>query len=289
MSMGLASWLRYCIHTSLNGSQPNFARCLADCWAGIIYILFGGSCPWQNFSRCKIHFRSKSCVLLYWQRYCTALQQRASAKLCGVVQGMELRNFRRRCHLYWAARSWRWALAHILVLVIIWTLFTCTETTQAARLSVYVSMQRVSRCWCVGERGRCWETTSTCWAGRRQSRERHHSVCVTETRHVDRTHPPQRLGLGLGLGLGLAPGPRRTRWDVQSAARRCTAEVARTGAVTGAMTSPHRRRLTSLMTRLFAIRHLYAQVQSHVALVSPCVCVCVCVCVSERFSVDTSW
>jgi len=25
--------------------------------------------------RCKIHFASKSCILLYWQRYCTALQQ----------------------------------------------------------------------------------------------------------------------------------------------------------------------------------------------------------------------
>jgi len=38
---------------------------------------------------------SKSCVLLYWQRYCTALEQWASAKLrCCVVQGMELRNFR---------------------------------------------------------------------------------------------------------------------------------------------------------------------------------------------------
>jgi len=31
--------------------------------------------------------------------YCTALQQRASAKLCGMVQGMELQNFRRRRHL----------------------------------------------------------------------------------------------------------------------------------------------------------------------------------------------
>ena len=40
-----------------------------------IYIL-GGSCPWRNFSWCKIHFTSKSCVLLYWQRYCPALQQR---------------------------------------------------------------------------------------------------------------------------------------------------------------------------------------------------------------------
>ena len=77
-----------------------------------IYI-FGGSCPWRNFARCKIHFSSKSCVLLYWQRYCTALQQRASAILCGVVQGMELRNFRRGCHLCSAGRPSRWVLARI--------------------------------------------------------------------------------------------------------------------------------------------------------------------------------
>jgi len=35
---------------------------------------------------CKIHFASKSCVILYWQRYCTALEQLASARLCGVEQ-----------------------------------------------------------------------------------------------------------------------------------------------------------------------------------------------------------
>jgi len=29
---------------------------------------------------------SNSCVFLYWQRYCSALQQRASAKLCGVEE-----------------------------------------------------------------------------------------------------------------------------------------------------------------------------------------------------------
>ena len=32
-------------------------------------------------SGCKIDFASKSCILLYWQRYCTALEQWASAKL----------------------------------------------------------------------------------------------------------------------------------------------------------------------------------------------------------------
>ena len=35
---------------------------------------------------------------------------------CGVVQGMELRNFRRGCHLYSAGRPSRWASAHILAL-----------------------------------------------------------------------------------------------------------------------------------------------------------------------------
>jgi len=59
--------------TSLSGSQPNFARCLAVPWAGTLRI--------GNFVSCKIHFASKSCVLLYWQRYCTALEQWASAKL----------------------------------------------------------------------------------------------------------------------------------------------------------------------------------------------------------------
>jgi len=36
-----------------------------------------------GFMSCQvqIHFASKSCVLLYWYRYCTALEQWASAKL----------------------------------------------------------------------------------------------------------------------------------------------------------------------------------------------------------------
>ena len=45
-----------------------------------IYI-FGALAPLRNFATCKIHFASKSCVLLYWQRYCTTLEQWASAKL----------------------------------------------------------------------------------------------------------------------------------------------------------------------------------------------------------------
>jgi len=51
-----------------------------------IYI-FEGPCPQQNFARCKIHFASKSCVLLYWQRYCTALQQRGISQTLQEVGG----------------------------------------------------------------------------------------------------------------------------------------------------------------------------------------------------------
>jgi len=43
----------------------------------------------------------QSLAFCYWQRYCTALQQQTSAKLCGVVQGMKLLYFRRSRHLYW--------------------------------------------------------------------------------------------------------------------------------------------------------------------------------------------
>jgi len=101
--------------TSLTGGQPNFARCLAVARAGTLYTFSGALAPWRNFARCKIHFASKSCLLQYWKRYCTALQQLASAKHCGVVQGMELRNFRRGRHLYSAGRPSRWASAHIVV------------------------------------------------------------------------------------------------------------------------------------------------------------------------------
>jgi len=58
-------------------------------------------------------FRS---VLLYWQGYCTALQQRTSAKLCCVVQGIELRDFRRGSHLFSAGRPSRCVSAHTLVI-----------------------------------------------------------------------------------------------------------------------------------------------------------------------------
>jgi len=106
--------------TSLTGGQPNFAQCLAVSWAatlGPIYTFSGALAPWRNFATCKIHFASKSGVVLYWQRYLLhGTLTAGSAKLCGVVQGMELRNFRRGRHLYSVGRPSRWASAHILVI-----------------------------------------------------------------------------------------------------------------------------------------------------------------------------
>ena len=105
--------------------SPEANQAVHDVWPspGLVHYIyiFRSSCTLTEFRpvhRCNIHFTSKSCVLLYWQRYCTALQQRASAKLCGVVQGMELRNFRRWRHLYSARRPSRWASAHILVSIV---------------------------------------------------------------------------------------------------------------------------------------------------------------------------
>ena len=46
-----------------------------------LYI-FGGFCSLNGIShaRCKIHFASKSSVLLYWQRYCTVFAQQHSTE-----------------------------------------------------------------------------------------------------------------------------------------------------------------------------------------------------------------
>ena len=52
------------------------------------------------------------------KRYCTSLEQPASFKLCGMVQGMEVHNVRRGRHLYWAGRPSRWASAHVVVISI---------------------------------------------------------------------------------------------------------------------------------------------------------------------------
>jgi len=71
--------------TSLTGGQPNFARCLAVTWAGRLYIHFRRLLPRNGIlPRAKFTLRPPSLALSYWQRYCTALEQWARVKLCGV-------------------------------------------------------------------------------------------------------------------------------------------------------------------------------------------------------------
>jgi len=80
-----ASWQRTAA-TSLTGGLTNFARCLVVTWAGRLYIHFrqllysNGILP-----RAKFTLRPPtSLALFYWQRYCTALEQWAQAKLYGI-------------------------------------------------------------------------------------------------------------------------------------------------------------------------------------------------------------
>jgi len=68
--------------------SPEANQTLHDVWPspGLVrYIHFRGLFPPNGVLPGAKSTLSSSCVLLYWQRYCTALQQCASAKRCGVM------------------------------------------------------------------------------------------------------------------------------------------------------------------------------------------------------------
>jgi len=106
-----ANFNRFCILASLLHRRRSLEanQTLHDVWPSPVLVhyiyIFGSCCPLMEFCQVKIHFVSKSCILWYSQCYWMALQQRASARLCGVVQGMELQNFRRGRHLYSAGHQ----------------------------------------------------------------------------------------------------------------------------------------------------------------------------------------
>ena len=81
---------------------------------GLVYYIyiFGGSCPLTDFqvqNSLYIHLAFSYIGSVTAQHSSSG----ASAIVCGVVQGMELQNFRRWRHLYSAWRPSRWASAHI--------------------------------------------------------------------------------------------------------------------------------------------------------------------------------
>jgi len=73
--------------TSFNGSQPNFARCLAVSWACTLYIHFRGLLPRNGILRGTEFTLHPSLALSYIGSVTARLSSKgASAKLCGVEQ-----------------------------------------------------------------------------------------------------------------------------------------------------------------------------------------------------------
>jgi len=114
ISTGFASWLRYC---------TNIAH-----WRPVkLYTMFGHLLGWYTYTHfCGLlpvaefcHLRNSLCVQVLCSVLAALLHATpaaSSAKLCGVVQRMELWNFRRgHHHVYLAWRPSRWASTHILV------------------------------------------------------------------------------------------------------------------------------------------------------------------------------
>jgi len=95
--------------TSLNGGQPNFARCLAVSWAATLYIHFRGLLRHNGVLPCaKFTFRP-SLTFSYIGSF-TARHSSSGRQLNFAV-------FSRGRHLYLAGRPSRWTSAHILFLL----------------------------------------------------------------------------------------------------------------------------------------------------------------------------
>ena len=56
---------------------------------GLVHVNFRGLLPLVEFCQVHISLCIQVLHLLHWQRYCTALEQWASAKLCGVVSSCD--------------------------------------------------------------------------------------------------------------------------------------------------------------------------------------------------------
>jgi len=94
--------------TSLNGSQPNFARCLAVSWAGTLYIHFRGLLLHNGIlSGTKFTFRPSLALSYIGSVTAPHSSSGRQTKIAELSRGR---------HLYSAGRPSRWALAHILVI-----------------------------------------------------------------------------------------------------------------------------------------------------------------------------
>jgi len=116
ISRGFASSLRYCSDVAhWRPTKP--CTCSVVSWADTSSGALGF---WWNFSRCKIHFASKSCVLLYWQRTAWHSSSGRQPKFAASYKLYKEWNYGTFAEgatwgLYAAGRSSRWASGYILV------------------------------------------------------------------------------------------------------------------------------------------------------------------------------
>jgi len=107
--------------------RPNFARCLALSWAGTICIHFWGLLPPDGiFPGAKFTLRP-SLALCYIDSVTARHSSSGRQPNCGVVEGIQLRNFRRRHHLYSA--GWSTSLVHNVFTLLSWLLCSALEVT----------------------------------------------------------------------------------------------------------------------------------------------------------------
>ena len=97
---------------SLTGGQPNFARCLAISWlvSNIIYTFWGALAPDAILPRAKFTLRPS----IAFSYIGTVTARHGRQPNCGVVEGIELQNFRKGRHLYSAGRPSRWANIYLV-------------------------------------------------------------------------------------------------------------------------------------------------------------------------------
>ena len=78
ISTGFASSLRYC--SDIAHRRPTVNQTLHDLWPspGLVHDIYisGAFAPDGILPRAKFTLRSSLCVILYWHRYCTVVQQR---------------------------------------------------------------------------------------------------------------------------------------------------------------------------------------------------------------------
>ena len=151
--MDFASWLHYC--SDVTNRRPTklcmmFGRLLL--WY-TIYIYFWGLLPPGVILPVQNSLVSKSCVLLCWQHYCSAFQQRDQLNFAALSRGR---------HLYSAGWPSHWAYVHILVA---FHLSWCTFKQQLVSLRMHryvIVSDKLQRKSCYRESEISWEWRYHC-------------------------------------------------------------------------------------------------------------------------------